>query len=389
MDVLCSSCSHEHHIPDDAAEDKRIYFYCTSCGNKIVVDGRKNVTPPSSTPSQIIEQKPLISVSSIVDSIPSFFNITSIVISMLFFTMSSLLCAIPVVIACKKPVFIAEHMVIYIVICSFIFLLILFGFLCIQYLLSKIHLFKIYNPGKHQIDWDFILFDFNDDVIGFLFISFLLPLATLVTILPAIFAGSFSINYLSLIYPVTSVLIGIIALYITAGGYFPAIVAWFSLDPLQSHKQVWKTIFREVVNLPVHYICINTVFSFIGSIITCFITAVIVSTGCIFLATQLPGFVNSFFTKGNGSLSISSIFGGLVHSSSGGIGFGVYFLLIFLYLLLVFLFSVLLTLHQSLITKSVQIINENPKNSVSRPVALLVMMIPFAVMIVSALFFFL
>ena len=41
MDISCKKCDKKYQIPDNQIEDKRVYFYCSDCGHKIVINRKK------------------------------------------------------------------------------------------------------------------------------------------------------------------------------------------------------------------------------------------------------------------------------------------------------------------------------------------------------------
>ena len=54
MEIKCKNCGKIHNIEDAALMNKKVFFFCSSCNQKVTVDGRKNFTENNVQPKEML-----------------------------------------------------------------------------------------------------------------------------------------------------------------------------------------------------------------------------------------------------------------------------------------------------------------------------------------------
>ncbi|MBN1500233.1 MAG: hypothetical protein JW982_08760 [Spirochaetes bacterium] len=364
MEISCTECGKQHNIPDTAIDNKKIFFYCNSCGHKIIVDNRKNfVKQPGS-------RKELPVIADILSGIPLAFNFNSILLSCVYailFLMTALLFSIifgkNLQNLIKNPVPLIISGVIFFGIFYFLFLILL-------YYISKIAYFRMLNPGYKRLDWNFINFDVKEDsVVLFTIYIFSLVIFSVLT-LPVIYLSKGGVIYTGILFPVFYIIAFIVTFSLIFINYIPAIIASKSQYISDSFSEIISFFRTEFLNIPVYTIIINILSAIVYAIVNFFITLPLVFTGGILLIllggdskTALMGFFSRIAAKYTGAAD-------QFPAVSSDVTLGAIFIIIFLLVFFVFLWSLMISISQTLYTKAVFIMQKNPEHSINRNIYL-------------------
>jgi DNA-directed RNA polymerase subunit RPC12/RpoP len=380
MEVKCIRCLKDHSIPDSSLENKRIYFFCTQCGHKIIVHG-KNSLMQNQGFLQIKEYRSLPVIKNILDAVSFSFNPFSLMMSFVFCLCVFTLLFLFAVLFIKQISFFIEYQTLSIFLSVFILSAISFGYSVLIYFISKFQMEKSETNKSELVDWDFILFDLKDDFKVILFFSVLVPLFFGMLLLPVYFLAEYGFVYAAVFSPFLFISALAVIFSLLLYNLIPSIIASESLSPIESIFNVFRFVRRELINIPFYLFTTQIVFLFIFSMILfLFGTAFLIFVSGIYytldpsLKTEALGVIMSLKTilmsGSQSSRELDSITAGYAVFS------------FFLFIVLLALASYKISLHQSLIAQSCWIMNKNREKSVPKN-AMLVILTVLVVTILS------
>ena len=160
MEVKCKNCGQSHNIDDKTIQNKKVFFFCTKCNQKVTIDARKNVSEEKEEQTTV---KEVPSFTSLYKGFKFGFFPSTIITSVIFFLISILSLSVLGLVFHKFSQFFYEHKIITIISAFLVFGFSLFFYNIINYFISKIVLFKQRNKNK-SLDFNLITYDFVDDV---------------------------------------------------------------------------------------------------------------------------------------------------------------------------------------------------------------------------------
>jgi DNA-directed RNA polymerase subunit RPC12/RpoP len=372
MEVKCNRCSKEHSIPDSSIAQRRIYFFCSQCGHKIIVNGKKSFVKSPSFP-RLREHKALPGIKNILGAIPFSFNPISVMMSFIFSISAFTLLFLFALMYYKQIAFFGEYPVIGIFAAIVLLGAIYYGFSILLYLISKLQMKKSETGETGPVNWEFLLFDFKDDCTALLFFSILLPLLFLILLSPIYFLNNYGFIYAAIFSPILFVCAFLTIFSLLLYNFVPAIIASKSLSPLESIINVFLFVRRELINIPFYLCASQIVYFFISSILLfLFGSAIALSLFGIFsmLDPALKANILVFLVSLKSFVAGVPLADGLGHVAAGTV-----LLIFFLILFLQVLFSYTITLHQSLIAQSCWIMDKNREKSVPGNAVLIILAI--------------
>jgi len=368
MDINCKECNQKYHIPDNRLDERRVYFICEKCGNRVVIEGQKD--PWSQYRGRSISG---YTARDMLDGIFFSFNKKNILISFFLLVSVSLLLAVLSFIVRENMAFFTGHMVFSLLFSAGVVLFISFAYDLHLYLLSR----NIFNRIAN--DRNIIFSKVRDEILhdsGMVFIfsaGFILCLMLL--LVPVPFLKSYGLIYSGIFYPVlfSLSLLAVLAWYLKNILY--AFVALKSRSARHCAASIVRFLAVENINIPVYM--------FLTGAIS---TAVLLFLSVFFLAAVLliPGIVSLFHGGGShtGVALIESVRGmmsGMPVQSM--VGAGITGIMLFLFVLL--FLAYLINLKQAISVMCVHIMESNPGRSVSRT-GLMVFFILFTSLLLSA-----
>ena len=370
MEVRCNRCSKNHTIPDSSVTNRRIYFFCSQCGHKIIVNGENSFAHHHGSP-QISEHKPLPAFNNILDAVSFSFNPIIILMSFVFSISAFTLLFFFAVVFFKEISFFPEYRTLSITLIVIVLTAVSYGYSILLYLISKFQMRKS-ETNETGVNWEFILFDLKDDYKTILFFSVLLPLVFSLLILPVYFLGEYGFTYAAVVSPFIFVLAIAILFSLLLYNLIPSIIASESLSTRESIITVFLFVRRELINIPFYLFTSQIIHLFILCIMFfLFSSAFILTLAGISYAMDPVLQTNAF-----GSLiSLKSVITSGLQFPYGidSITVECAILLFFIFIILQFLFSFSISLYQSLIAQSCWIMNKNRENSVPKNAILIIM----------------
>jgi hypothetical protein len=371
MEVKCNRCFKDHSIPDSSVANRRISFFCTQCGHKIIVNG-KNSFLKNLDSLQIREHRALPVFKNILDAVSFSFSPFTIIMSFIFCLSAFTLLFSFAILFFKQFSFFVEYQALSFFIAAVILGAISYGYSILLYFISKLQMKKSEINKSGSIDWEFILFDLKDDCKAILFFSVLLPLLFLILLSPVYFFAEYGFLYGAIFLPFMFISALAVIFSLLLYNIIPSIIASESLSPVESILNVFLFVRRELVNIPFYLFASQIVYLFISSIILfLFGTAFLLSMSGIFYALDpalktetLAILISLKAMLGTGSRAA----GGLDSITAG---FAIFSFFVFIFLL--FLVSYNISLHQSLIAQSCWIMNKNREKSVPKNAILVIL----------------
>jgi hypothetical protein len=367
MYIRCNRCSKEHTISDESAHNRKIYFFCTQCGHKIVVAGSGQTYPGTGGHVSIREVQKPPTLKNILDVIPRFFDSTVFFLSLVFFVFTTIVLVLAAVLFKNQTAFFVEYRGIAVFTLFVILALILYMYNTLLYIISKIQYFKNTHSIDVNVDWRFIFFDFREDALSILMVTIGFDCIAFILLSPVYILGDYGFTYAAIIFPFLFIIVLYIIILLLLRNFIPSILALQSLTVSSSIRFIFRFIKREIVNLPFYGLAITVTYVFVSIIIiSVFSSALVLSVMAI---VSLSGnTLNEVFPKI--MTSILSISSGsstdLLSVIPGHLTTGFAIILIFLYIAIISLFSILLNVRQSLIAQSCWIMQENKGHSVSK-----------------------
>ncbi len=379
MEISCTECGKQHNIPDTAIDNKKIFFYCNSCGHKIIVDNRKNFVKQQSS------RKDIPVIGDILSGIPLAFNFNSILISSIYailFIMTSLLCSITVF---RSSSFVANHPRAVIIIFITIALVFYYLYILVLYFISKISYFKMLNPGYKRLDWKFINFDIAEDSLV-LFIIYIFSMTVFtILILPVVYLSKGGIIYTGIMFTLFYGLFFVSLFSLSFMNFIPAIVASKSQFVIESISEIIEFFKKEFLNIPVYIIIVKILTSLVYGIVTLFLTIpLLMTSGILFILmhSKSKTALFEFFTRiydriiGKSPDQITTV--------SADVTLGTILIIIFLMVFCVLIWALFVTISQTLYTKAVFIMQKNPEHSINRTVYLVILIVLTVLIYISS-----
>jgi len=385
MNIKCPKCGREHSLPDNSSDNKRIYFFCTQCRHKIVIDGRKNFIAGTTGTLTFKEEAPLPTVTDILDILPRFFKPSSFIMSLVFAVSSIIIVLLTCLLLFKNIDFFTQHTVALILAAGCSLSVILFSYTLLLYFISKIQFYTIDHPFDETLDWKFILFDFSEDAAVLFIISVGILISASAIMVPAILLESWGLLYAGILFPV---IFAAFLFLITAAilhRFIPAVVASRSLYPNQTIFQMVRFFIREIINIPFYLIIVDLVSCFIFLILgSLFFGALALTSAGIAAAAgsssleQIKTIVLSLpvlFTSGSASF---------MDAVPGQITAGIFTILFFFFIFALCFWGLMLNIKQSLITQACWIMQNNPAHSIPKYAIILALCAVFVLFIISS-----
>jgi DNA-directed RNA polymerase subunit RPC12/RpoP len=367
MHIRCNRCSKEHTIPDDSAHNRKIYFFCTQCGHKIVVSGSGQTYPGTAGHVSIREVRTPPTLKNILDVIPRFFDSTVFFLSLVFFVFSTIILILSAVLFRNHFSFFIEYREIAVFTLFATVAIILYVYNTLLYIISKIQYYKNTHSFDENVDWRFIFFDYKEDALSILMVTIGFDCVAFMLLSPVFILGEYGFTYAAIIFPLLFIVILCITILLLMRNFIPAILALQSLTVSGSIKFIFRFIKRELVNLPFYGLAITVTSFFVSIIIVSLFSAAlaisiaaIVSLSGSALNEAFPKIMASILSMKTGSSA------GLLAVIPEHLTTGFIVLLVFLYIASISLLSILLNVRQSLIAQSCWIMQENKGHSVSK-----------------------
>lgn len=356
MQISCTKCGKEHKIPDNAIADKKIFFYCSSCGHKIVVDNRRTFVDKKN----INKIAPVI--TDIFNAVPAAFNSTSILISSIYAMFTLLLSLVFGLLTVKSGLMAKPGLMVFTA--GLFGLVIYFFFILLLYYVSKIALFKITNTNREKIDWKFINFDLKEDVVVLLIIYIVFAAALLLLLSPIYFLNTGGIIYSGLTFPVIYSLTVLFFLSAVLMNFVIAVIASDSSFVGETFSDIISFFKIEFLNIPVYFFVIRLITGFIYAVISIIVLIPLAAAGSSLFAVysaqakaSIVGFAGKILP------SLTSAVGSNV---SAHVTIGAILLMVFVVMIIIFLWAVYVSLNQTLYVKAVYIMKKNPVRSIDR-----------------------
>ncbi len=356
MNISCNNCGKVHSVPDDIISNKKVYFFCSSCRHKIIVDSRTKITEKT---GDILS---LANFTDIFNGLFSFFNWPGLLISMLQIIVSVLILGICGQLFYKNITFFAQNIEVAVFLAFCIGLLIIYTRSLTLYYISKVQFFHFHHPEKKHIDWKSIHFDLEEDWITLLFYTCAALMVLFLIIVPLPYLRSFSIFYAGIFFPVFFAATLLIILAVILFRFLPAILSAGSFFVKDGIKEVYSFVIREYAQMPFYWIVITVITKFFGFLFFGIYSAVMFLSGTVIFT----------FMSGEGKNSLMHFFRSLPNVRSARdsipsyVSLGAVILLIMIFLSMVLFFAFMDNFIQSLYVKSVSVMNKNPKESFNR-----------------------
>ena len=366
MIVSCPKCGRDHTLPAGSAENKRFYFHCSNCHNKIVIDGRKQFASVFSGTFPLTKGNVLPTISSIVDSVACFFSLTAYLLNWIFSLFVFLVSLSIYYIFLKNTSLISVHPRISFIVLFLIALIIAYVYSILIYFIAKARFFKIDHPAAEKLDWHFILFDFQEDALSLLIFAAGLPVLFSILLIPVYAAGDYSFIYSAVFFPFLFIVIFLQLIIFFLFRYIPAIIASKSLYPRHMIVYVFSFIKREIINIPLYLIIIDLLTFAVSGVIFIFffssITLILSGISVLSVPEILP------VIKCNLHTSIPMILSGSVNDTilPFHIKAGMIITLFFFLLSILSFVSFVSTVRLTLSSQSCWIMSSNPGRSVPR-----------------------
>ncbi|MFW5808541.1 MAG: hypothetical protein ACOCWH_05780 [Spirochaetota bacterium] len=356
MNISCNNCGKVHDVPDDAVSNKKVYFFCSSCRHKIIVDSRTKIS------EHLSDIHPLTGFTDIFSGLFSFFSWTGILVSSLHMILSILIIGVCAQFVYLNMAFFLSHPGAAVFFGVFLLLILVFTRSLVLYYMSKIMDYRFHHPESTSVSWKSVHFDFQEDWITVLVYSCACAALLGILVVPLPYLGSFGIFYSGIFYPVIFVLVLFIILLSVLFRFLPSILATGSFFVRDGLREILAFIAREYVEMPFYWIIITVTAKFFSFLFFgLYAAAVFASSMVIFL-----------FMPGEAKDSVLHFLSSLPMMRSAReavpayVGLGSVMLGMMILLSLVLFLSFMDNLIQSLYVKAVLIMKQNPRESFNR-----------------------
>ena len=371
MTIACSKCGRVHTLPEGASDNKRLSFFCSQCGHRVVVDGRRNFVAGTTGTASFKEADVSPSISSLLESTSCLFSVQTFLVSALFSIAAFLLLSSVSLFIVKNAAFFFSNHLILVLLCASTAVLLIYGYSIVLYLIAKIRYYKIDHPHEESVDWKFILFDFQEDSVT-LFVFFIcIPILILFLALPVCLLDDGGILYSGLAFPFIVPLALFCVVMFTFLGIVPAALAGKALYFRQAVSSLKKFAVREALHIPVYAMLIDMITSLVSLVMLSFFWLAVFATFAILGSLFDPSFSGHFKTfASSGFLQLSGI--SAISDVSFSMKAGTLLIAFFLVVSVLLSFSFVITVRQNLTAQACWIMYSNPGRSIPKYVLVLI-----------------
>ncbi len=361
MEISCSNCAQKFHIPDYRLDDKRVYFFCEKCKNKVVIDNKKEAW----TEYKGISENNL-SAKDILEGIFYSFNLKNIAVSFLFLLFFSIFILLTGFVVYENFTSFITHPFLFgvYILTSAVFLSFLYD--TMLYLVTK-NIFHRIHYGSN-VTYSLIKHEIFNDLRSVFIVSAGMLLIFIIAVLPAYPLKRFGILYTGIFEPV---LITAALIIVFTAIFKPIIISFISLRSRRvkfTIKSLFRFIAVENINIPVYSFLNSAVMNFIYFMTLITVGTALIGTGAIIILSLMPEAAQKIASSPQNILSsIAGITG------SGVFDAGMIFIFFWLYILNLLILSYFISASQSLAAVSVHIMESDPGRSVSKKALLLSM----------------
>ncbi|MDA3899914.1 MAG: hypothetical protein PF637_05275 [Spirochaetes bacterium] len=358
MNVTCNKCGKMHSLPDKAASNNKIYFFCSKCSHKIIVDTRSGST-------EQLKYYSTVDYTALFNGLFTFFNWPSLLLTALFMTGSLILAVIAGIIVSRNSTTFMTNPGLATVLGIFFFMLLFFLRNLNLYFTTKISAYRNAHPHKIGLNWKEINFDFGEDWLT-LFICSIVPVLLLaIAVVPVSLFNFYGVLYTGLLFPIIFILSLITIPLLFSNRLWTAIIGTGSFFVRDGLAELLRFAKKEYVEIPFYVIIITAISKFFIFLFTSIFLAVLsvsVILPVVFISPEVKGFLLSA-----GSSQAAAL--------PDHVGLGLVILFAVVALIVILFVSFCDNFIQALYVRAVQIMRLNPEESFSRPVMLVIMVL--------------
>ncbi|MCU0849135.1 MAG: PHD zinc finger domain-containing protein [Spirochaetes bacterium] len=354
MDLKCKKCRQRYHIPEDRLGEKRSFFICEKCGERIIIEGRARGWPQHAG----IPTHP--GARDVLDGIYLSFNLKNIIFSFCTHLCLVFLISIAAAVYYKNSVFFLEHPFMSGAIAVVLFLSMAFAYDLHLYLLSLNTFNRIQN--NQNLMFSDASFEISAGA-RIIFILFTIPplAAALLASPMAFFSEGYGAVYASFFFPVLAASALIFMFFWGMKGMIISHMAECPVGVKNYFKGLARFLAVENINVPAYSLMISALVIF-----TAGVSSFLLFAGFLFIAgtiagTGFPGFLNP-----SGMLPGELI--GLAGRGPERLSDGYYLVVFWSIMLVTLIWSWIVNLYQSLSSVSIMIMRAVPGKSMSRTV---------------------
>ena len=383
MNIKCRKCGKAHIIPDDTVLNRKVYFFCSSCSNKIHVDARKELFHEDRIAASGKGCSDM-SFDRIFSGFRFGFVPEAIVAGVVYFLFVLAILVSGAILIGRNAAFFSTNRIFSVICVSVIILFLIYSYHLLLYLISRIILFKKRNPSCRHADMRIVLFDFKDDAVTVFITSCGLFAAAVLVSVPALFLKSGSMLYSSFAVPAAAFMFFFSIVFYLFNNFTAASIALDSFLPMETIRSLIKFFFREFFNIPFYVFVIELLFGFFYSVISSFALFSVVAAFSICCGISFPW--NDFaavamkFAAGISGTASGPQIPFIV--SAGGIA-----VIITAVIAASLIFSSYVNIRQALYLEAVLIMKSNPSKSVDRRLILIFILLVSGAIFGSIAFF--
>jgi len=354
MDLKCKKCRQRYHIPEDRVGEKRSFFICEKCGERIIIEGRARGWPRHAG----IPTHP--GARDVLDGIYLSFNLKNITFSFCTHLCLVFLFSIASAVYYKNSAFFLEHTFMSGAIAVVLFLLMAFAYDLHLYLLSLNTFNRIQN--NQNLTFTDASYEISAGA-RIIFILFTLPplAAALLASPMAFFSEGYGAVYASFFFP------------FLAASALISMFFWGMKGMIISHmaecpggvKNYFNGLARflavENINVPAYSLMISALVIF-----TAAVSSFLLFTVFLFIAGTIAG--TGFTGLPNTSGMLPGELFGLAGRGTERLSDGYYLVVFWSIMLVTLIWSWIVNLYQSLSSVSILIMRAVPGKSMSRAV---------------------
>lgn len=371
MTIACPKCGRAHALPDGSSDNKRLFFLCSQCKHKVVVDGRKKFVTGTVGTAAVRETSTKPTLSFLLESTACLFSVPTFLMTLLFSLAGFLLVGVVLFVVVRNISFFSSAPALLAAVIGITAFLVIYGYSILLYLIAKVRYYLIDHPSAGATDWKFILFDLPEDAITLLLLFVCVPLVTAAVAVPVHFMGKWGFLYTGFAFPVLLCLSLIGILLFVFFRTVPAIIAGKSFYIRQSIASLITFVLREALNIPVYLILID--------LITFVISMFVLSFLWLASFLSLAGLGSLLYPTFIGQIKAEIPAGAeqfIALLASGTLSFpvkaGIILLALFFVLTALTASSFIITVRQNLTAQACWIMHTNPGKSVPRYITLLI-----------------
>jgi len=387
MNIKCNKCGKLHNLPSSSVDNRKIFFYCSSCGHKVIVDNRKDqsvtdksVVLKNDSYEECGKSAPTLFWYDICSAVGSFFSYAGVMIALIYSLFASIVFLLVITLFAKNKEYFFDNSAVGIIIFAVVFIAVYYLYNLVLYIISKIFLYRISNKSSEKLNWNCITFDIREDSVVIAIVIIGLVIAVSLALIPISFLDTYSVLYSGLMLPIISPLFIMLITSILLKEFIPAVIASRSGFIKDGLKDLFGFFIREFKAIPLYMIIVKLLNAFFsGIILMLFVFPFIISVSVV------SGLFNTYTKSKIIQYFIANISPDKVISTDGGfpvhIGFGVILFTLFVYFLILFLWALLLNLKQAIVVNAVYIMQKNPRNSMDNKTILTIIFLLFIVFI--------